>query len=43
MVAIDPPDMLLVPLDAVMGQPNEVPLESDTVNAAREMGICLGD
>ncbi len=43
MVAIDPPDMLLVPLDAVTGQPNQVPLDSDTVRAAREMGICLGE
>ena len=37
------PEMLLVPLDAVTGLPNQVPLDSDTVKAAREMGICLGD
>ena len=43
MVALDPPDMLLVPLAAVTGQPNQVPIKSDTILTAREMGICLGD
>jgi 6-phosphofructokinase 1 len=43
MVAIDPPEMVTVPLEAVTGKPNQVPLESDTVRAAREIGICLGE
>jgi 6-phosphofructokinase 1 len=43
MVALDPPDMRCVPLEAVTGQPNQVPLDADTILTAREMGICLGD
>jgi 6-phosphofructokinase 1 len=43
MVALDPPEMKTVALEAITGKPNQVPLESDTVHAAREMGICLGD
>jgi len=43
MVAIDPPEMTTVPLDAVTGKPHQVPLDWDGVHTAREMGICLGD
>jgi len=43
MVALMSPNMVTVPLEAVMGKPNRVPLDSDSVMAAREMGICLGD
>jgi 6-phosphofructokinase 1 len=43
MVAIDPPDMTTVHLEAVTGKPNQVPLDWDVVQTAREMGICLGD
>ena len=43
MVAIDPPEMTTVPLEAVTGKPNQVPLDWDVVQTAREMGICLGE
>jgi 6-phosphofructokinase 1 len=43
MVAIDPPEMTTVPLEVVTGKPNQVPLDWDVVQTAREMGICLGD
>jgi phosphofructokinase-like protein len=43
MVALMSPNMVTVPLEAVMGKPNPVPLDSDSVMTAREMGICLGD
>ncbi len=43
MVAIDPPEMTTVLLEAVTGKPNQVPLDWDVVETAREMGICLGD
>ncbi len=43
MVAIDPPDMTTVPLETVTGKPNQVPLDWDAAQTARELGICLGD
>jgi ATP-dependent phosphofructokinase / diphosphate-dependent phosphofructokinase len=43
MVALDPPDIKLVPLAEALVQPKRVPLDSDTVQTARELGICLGD
>lgn len=43
MVALDPPIMTYVSLEAVTGRPNQVPTDADTILAAREMGICLGD
>ncbi len=43
MVALDPPDILTVPLSEVSGRMKCVPLDSDTVESVREMGICLGD
>jgi 6-phosphofructokinase 1 len=42
MVALDPPDIKTVPLSEAI-QRRQVPLESDTVATARDLGICLGD
>jgi ATP-dependent phosphofructokinase / diphosphate-dependent phosphofructokinase len=42
MVALDPPEILAVPLaDAI--QRRHVPLDCDTIATARDLGICLGD
>jgi ATP-dependent phosphofructokinase / diphosphate-dependent phosphofructokinase len=43
MVALDPPQIKLVPLADALAKPKRVPLDSDTVQTARELGICLGD
>jgi 6-phosphofructokinase 1 len=43
MVALDPPDILTVALSEVSGRMKLVPLDCDTVESVREMGICLGD
>jgi 6-phosphofructokinase 1 len=43
MVAFDPPTIIRVPLQEVVGHPKKVPLDSDTVRTARELGINLGD
>jgi len=43
MVALTPPTITCVPLDDVVGMPRRVPLDSDTVCTARELGISLGD
>ena len=43
MVASDPPSVVLVPLEAVTGAPNQVPIDSDSVKTAHAQGICLGD
>jgi 6-phosphofructokinase 1 len=43
MVALDPPAVRLVPLARVAGRMKTVPLDSDTVQTARDLGICLGD
>ena len=43
MVALTPPTISCVPLDEVVGTPRRVPLDSDTVCTARELGINLGD
>lgn len=43
MVALDPPDVKTVPLSAAIGRMKTVPLDSDTVCTARELGLCLGD
>lgn len=42
MVALDPPHVLNVPLQEAIRM-KTVPLDSDIVVTAREMGICLGD
>ena len=43
MVALDPPNVLTVPLEEATRRMKTVPLDSDTVMAAREMGLSLGD
>ena len=43
MVASDPPDVVLVPLEAVTEESDQVPLYSDSVITARAQGISLGD
>jgi ATP-dependent phosphofructokinase / diphosphate-dependent phosphofructokinase len=43
MVALDPPTVRHVPLDQATHRMKSVPLDSDTVMTARELGICLGD
>ena len=43
MVALDGPAIALVPLSEVAGRTRTVPLDSDTLLTARDLGICLGD
>ncbi|MEP7327265.1 MAG: ATP-dependent 6-phosphofructokinase [Gemmatimonadota bacterium] len=43
MIAYQPPRITQVPLDEVIGRTKNVPLDSDTVLTARELGISLGD
>jgi phosphofructokinase-like protein len=43
MVALDPPTVRHVPLAQATHRMKVVPLRSDTVLTARELGICLGD
>ncbi len=43
MVAYQPPDMLSVPLEEAVRDLKRVPLEQDTVQTARDLGISFGD
>jgi phosphofructokinase-like protein len=43
MVGLNGPTITRVPLEDVVGRPKNVPLDSDTVQTARELGISLGD
>ena len=43
MIGYNPPKITRVSLDSVMGRQKNVPLDSDTVLTARELGISLGD
>jgi 6-phosphofructokinase 1 len=43
MVALDPPNVLTVPLEVATERMKCVPLDSDTILTARDLGICLGD
>jgi ATP-dependent phosphofructokinase / diphosphate-dependent phosphofructokinase len=43
MVALDPPRVRYVPLHEATERMKRVPLDSDTIHTARELGICLGD
>jgi phosphofructokinase-like protein len=43
MVAIDPPFVQYVPFEEVAGRMKTVPLDSDTVITARDLGISFGD
>ena len=43
MVALDPPTVLAVPLEVATERMKSVPLDSDTVLTARDLGISFGD
>lgn len=43
MVALDPPRVNYVPLSKATNRMKTVPLDCDTIQTARDMGICLGD
>jgi 6-phosphofructokinase 1 len=43
MVAIDPPEMIAIPLEECTSRTKQVPLECDTVLTARDLGISFGD
>jgi ATP-dependent phosphofructokinase / diphosphate-dependent phosphofructokinase len=43
MVALDPPDILAVPLEDAIRQIKTVPLNSDTIQTVRDFGISFGD
>jgi ATP-dependent phosphofructokinase / diphosphate-dependent phosphofructokinase len=43
MLGYEPPSLVRVPLQDVVGRTKNVPLDSDTVMTARELGISLGD
>jgi 6-phosphofructokinase 1 len=43
MVSLQPPAIGAVPLEEALGRTKHVPLDSDTILTARELGICLGD
>jgi ATP-dependent phosphofructokinase / diphosphate-dependent phosphofructokinase len=43
MVALDPPEVKAVPLAEVVGGIRNVPMDSDSLQTARDLGICFGD
>jgi 6-phosphofructokinase 1 len=43
MVALDPPDIRPVPLEAALREAKRVPIDGDAVHTARSLGVCLGD
>ena len=43
MVALDPPEVLAVPLGKAIAVTKTVPIDGDEVHTARAMGICMGD
>ena len=43
LVAYHPPHMVPVPMEEAIATMKTVPLDSDTVQTARDLGICLGD
>jgi 6-phosphofructokinase 1 len=43
MIALDPPEVKAIPLEDVMGKIKRVPLESDSIKTAKDMGISFGD
>jgi 6-phosphofructokinase len=43
MVALDPPDIKAVPLEDAVRHVKTVPIDSDTVQTARDLGISFGD
>jgi 6-phosphofructokinase 1 len=43
MVALQPPEIAAVPLQQALATPRRVPLDSDTIATARDLGTSLGD
>ena len=43
MVALDPPNVLAVPLEEAVSTTKKVPIHGDVVRTARALGICMGD
>jgi 6-phosphofructokinase 1 len=43
MVALDPPDIRAVPLEEALHHIKRVPLRSDTMETARDLGTSFGD
>jgi len=43
MVALRPPTIAAIPIDEALAAPKRVPLDSDTIATARDLGISLGD
>ena len=43
MVAFQPPGIVAIPLEQAIAKPRRVPLDSDTVTTARDLGISFGD
>jgi 6-phosphofructokinase 1 len=43
MVALQPPRIVAVPLAEAIATPRRVPLDSDTISTARDLGISFGD
>ena len=43
MVALIPPDVESVPIREAIGRPKNVPIDSDIIESAREIGISFGN
>jgi 6-phosphofructokinase 1 len=43
MVALQPPRIVSVPLSEAIANPKRVPLDSDVIATARDLGISFGD
>lgn len=43
MVALDPPEVKAIPFEYVIDNIKQVPIDSDTIQTARDIGICFGD
>ena len=43
MVALQPPRIIAVPLEEALAQPRRVPLDSDSIATARDLGVSFGD
>ncbi|HEV8511545.1 MAG TPA: 6-phosphofructokinase, partial [Gemmatimonadales bacterium] len=43
MVALQPPQIVAVPIADAIATPRRVPLDSDTITTARDLGISFGD
>jgi len=43
MVALDPPNVLAVPLEEAVANIKTVPLDGDVIHTARALGTCMGD